>query len=357
MDKVLITGGAGFIGSRLAQELSRDHEIHILDNLHPQVHDANPANINRIKDIGANLHVTDIRNAEAVSRIVANVQPDIIYHFAAETGTGQSFDLIRQYTEVNVNGTVNLIDAIKAMPVAPKRVVLAGSRSVYGEGACVDEAGQLCTAQARLDTDLETGDYAPKNTLGVSLKPVASSAETPVMPASIYASTKLMQEYLLSQAFWGSSIDVPVLRLQNVFGVGQSLNNPYTGVLSIFCRQIMEGKVLNIYEDGDITRDFVDVRDVVRAFAILARIETVPSSIIDVGSGLGINILEVAKMLMTLLEVPTDQLKITGNFRPGDIRFAVADVRNAKELIGWIPEITLEQALKDLVDWARTVKF
>lgn len=353
--KILITGGAGFIGSRLAQELSRDHEVHILDNLHQQVHDSNPANINRIKDIGADLTVVDIRDAEAVKRIISAVSPDVVYHFAAETGTGQSFDLIHQYTDVNVMGTVNLIEAIKALSVQPKRVVLAGSRSVYGEGACMDETGQLHTAQARSDADLRVGDYQPKSASGLSLKPVASSATTPVMPASIYASTKLMQEYLLSQAFWGSGVDVPILRLQNVFGAGQSLNNPYTGVLSIFCRQIMESKTLNIYEDGEITRDFIDVRDVVSAFSKLARRESVPSEIVDIGSGQGITILDVAQKLMTLLDVPTDRLEITGNFRPGDIRFAVADVRRAQELIDWVPETELDQSLADLVDWAKTV--
>jgi len=173
------------------------------------------------------------------------------------------------------------------------------------------------------------------------------------MPASIYASTKLMQEYLLAQAFWGSHITVATLRLQNVFGVGQSLNNPYTGVLSIFCRQILEGKTLNIYEDGEITRDFIDVRDVVRAFARLARIDTPPSEIIDIGSGAPATILDIAQKLLSLLGAPTDRYEITGAFRPGDIRFAVADIRRAKEVLDWAPEISLDRSLTELATWAK----
>ncbi|MDX5402062.1 MAG: NAD-dependent epimerase/dehydratase family protein, partial [Rhodobacterales bacterium] len=185
------------------------------------------------------------------------------------------------------------------------------------------------------------------------LTPVPTNADCPVAPASIYASTKLMQEYLLQQAFWGTGTRVGILRLQNVYGPGQSLNNPYTGVLSIFCRQIREGRALDIYEDGLITRDFVLVDDVVRAFAMMGNAGVMPQDILDIGSGQPATILDVARKLLALLDAPTDRLTVTGAFRPGDIRHAVADISRAATLLGWAPEATLDAGLASLAAWSR----
>ncbi len=349
---ILITGGAGFIGSRLAAKLSADAEVTVFDNFHPQVHDGNPENRERLNEYGIGVIEGDVRDAAALSAAVAQTKPDIIYHLAAETGTGQSFDLPVRYTDVNVMGTAYLIEAIREHVPNLPRVILAGSRSVYGEGACVDGEGRTSAAVERTEEDMAKGDFIPKNVKGEDLTPVATNADCIAAPASVYASTKLMQEYLLQQAFWGTPTKVGILRLQNVYGPGQSLNNPYTGVLSIFCRQIAEGKTLNIYEDGVITRDFVLVDDVAEAFKQMGMAETMPEDILDIGSGEAATIIDVARTLLGLLGAPTDRLTVTGAFRPGDIRYAVADISRARDQLGWAPACTLDEGLKALVEWS-----
>ena len=351
--RVLITGGAGFIGSRLAAALSEHATVTVFDNFHPQVHDGNPENRDRLARHAITVIEGDIRDAGAVADAVAKTRPQIIYHLAAETGTGQSFDLVTRYNDVNIMGTAHLIEASRTHAPDLTRVILAGSRSVYGEGACVDADGQPTPAVERLDADLARGDFAPRDRLGGPLIPVPTDASCVVAPASIYASTKLMQEYLLAQAFWGTDVAVGILRLQNVYGPGQSLNNPYTGVLSIFTRQIMEGKTLDIYEDGEITRDFVLVDDVVAAFAAMGRVADMPRDILDIGSGEPATILDVAARLLGLLGAPRDRYRITGAYRPGDIRYAVANTTRAREALGWAPVQTLDQGLEALVIWSK----
>ena len=350
---VLITGGAGFIGSRLAETLCQDYSVAVFDNFHPQAHDGNADNRLRLVRNNITTVTGDMRDAAAVAAVVDLCKPDIIYHLAAETGTGQSFDEPSRYVDVNVMGTAHLIAAMRDHAPAQCRVILAGSRSVYGEGACVDTTGRPVAAMERRPDDLASGAFAPRSRTGADLTPVPTNADCPVAPASIYASTKLMQEYLLQQAFWGTQTQVGILRLQNVYGPGQSLNNPYTGVLSIFCRQIQEGRVLNIYEDGQITRDFVLVDDVVRAFAMMGQAGVMPQDILDIGSGQGATILDVARKLLTCLGAPTDRLTITGAYRPGDIRHAVADIARAAALLGWAPEVTLDAGLTSLAAWSR----
>jgi dTDP-L-rhamnose 4-epimerase len=312
--QILITGGAGFIGSRLSAELIREgHIVSILDSLHPQVHFQNETNFNIAKNSGAKLIIGDVRSRDDLQRAIKETAPECIVHLAAETGTGQSFDHPTRYSEVNVIGTTNLIEAIRSVGVSVRRIVLAGSRSVYGEGACVNAENVPTAAVARSNEDLEKGMYLPKSAAGEVLTPVATSADTcPVAPASIYASTKLMQEYLLTQAFWGTSISVSILRLQNVFGPGQSMSNPYTGVISIFADQIMQGKTLNIFEDGEITRDFVFVDDVVNAFARTVAADRFSDGILDIGSGEASTILDVARKLIDLVGDERNGLKITG---------------------------------------------
>jgi dTDP-L-rhamnose 4-epimerase len=349
---VLITGGAGFIGSRLAVALHDSFAVTVFDNFHPQAHDGNPDNRLRLINHGIATVTGDIRDARAVHDVMAATRPDIIYHLAAETGTGQSFDEPARYVDVNVMGTAHLVEAIRAHAPQDARVILAGSRSVYGEGACVDAAGRPVMAVERRPADMAAGVYHTLSRTGTPLTPVPTNADCPVAPASVYASTKLMQEYLLQQSFWGTRRAVGILRLQNVYGPGQSLNNPYTGVLSIFCRQILQGQTLAIYEDGQIVRDFVSVDDVVRAFAMMGQAGVMPGEILDIGSGQPAAILDVARTLLSCLDAPQDNLRITGAFRPGDIRHAVADISRAAGLLGWTPQITLDQGLRSLAQWS-----
>jgi dTDP-L-rhamnose 4-epimerase len=350
---VLITGGAGFIGSRLAETLCETHRVAVFDSFHPQAHDGNADNRLRLIRNGIATVTGDIRDPAAVDAVMAFCKPDIIYHLAAETGTGQSFDEPARYVDVNVMGTAHLIQAIRTHAPENARVILAGSRSVYGEGACIDATGRPIAAMERRADDLAAGAFQPRSRAGAPLTPVPTNADCPVAPASIYASTKLMQEYLLQQAFWGTDRTVGILRLQNVYGPGQSLSNPYTGVLSIFCRQIQQGQTLDIYEDGQIVRDFVHVDDVVRAFVMMGQAGVMPTEILDIGSGQPSTILDVARRLLHSLDGVPDRLHITGAFRPGDIRHAVADISRAAALLGWAPDIPLDQGLASLARWSR----
>lgn len=350
---VFITGGAGFIGSRLAVAFDPEvFQVTVFDSFHAQAHDGNPDTRAVLQQHQVRIIQGDVRDEVALGAAIAASRPQIVYHLAAETGTGQSFDLPARYNDVNVMGTARLIEAIRAQGRFVRRVIVASSRSVYGEGACVDDDGQLVAAKERVADDLKRGDFAPKDILGRSLRPVPTNASCPVAPASIYASTKLMQEYLLKQAFWGTKVEVGILRLQNVFGPGQSMNNPYTGVLSIFCRQILEGRGLSVFEDGEITRDFVLVDDVVSAFVAMARAQRMPTEILDIGTGEGVTIFEVACRLMILLGQDPARVSVTGDFRPGDIRHAVADIALARSLLGWVPAHSLDQGLAKLTDWA-----
>lgn len=349
---ILITGGAGFIGSRLAAEFVGEANVTVYDNFHPQAHDGNPENRARLTRHDVRVIEGDVRDPAALGEAVKTVRPQIVYHLAAETGTGQSFDEPARYSDVNVMGTAHLIEALRAVG-GVERIVLAGSRSVYGEGACVDAEGRPTAAVERDPANMERGDFAPRDRRGRVLTPVATDAGCPVAPASVYASTKLMQEYLVTQAFWGTDTQVGILRLQNVYGPGQSLNNPYTGVLSIFCRQIQESRVLNIFEDGEITRDFVAVDDVVAAFAAMGRAGAMPQEILDIGSGQGATIVDVARILLQLLGESGDKLRITGAFRPGDIRYAVANIDRAEAVLDWTPSVSLTDGLARLAEWSR----
>lgn len=352
---ILITGGAGFIGSRLARELAAadaDCRIWVLDNLHPQVHGPDALT----PDLGSQVSFLrgDVADASAVHAAVQAAQPATVYHLAAETGTGQSYDEPARYCNVNVMGTTHLIEAMRRVDTV-RRVVLSASRAVYGEGAYLDQGGALCVglpreasamAEGRFDVPLPPGFTGPG-------RPAPSRAGLPPAPASVYASTKLMQEYLLAQAGEGATWTATMLRFQNVYGDGQSLRNPYTGVLSIFAQQLLEGKELAIFEDGDIARDFVYVDDVVDAL-VRAGERTLPhGTVLDIGMGQAVTILEVARSLIKALGRPQDAYCITGAFRVGDIRHACADIKEARALLDWQPKITVDEGLARLAHWAQ----
>lgn len=361
MARVFITGGAGFIGKPLSTTLvAANHSVTVFDNLHPQVHSSPESTIAELETSGVDFINGDVRHAEQIRTAIFTSKPEIVVHLAAETGTGQSYDLPGQYCEVNVTGTARLIEGVRgarAHGIEVRRLILAGSRAVYGEGACVDDQGRERVAVPRAYQDLVDGDFMPKDAAGNGLIPVPScAATTAVAPASIYASTKLMQEFVFRQALEHSGIECGILRLQNVYGAGQSLNNPYTGVLSIFAQQLLSGDVLAIYEDGAIVRDFVYVSDVVNAFRHLCETDRVPDRILDVGSGQGATILDVARMMIDILELPADRLTVTGQFRPGDIRHAVADIGEVAAILNWQPEVNLQEGISALLGWARDTR-
>ena len=351
-EHVFITGGAGFIGSRLAERWSRaGAAVTVVDSFHPQVASIHADNHRRLVELGVDVMKGDVRDRAALDAAIGKAKPGIVYHLAAETGTGQSYDEPARYCDVNVTGTANLIEALRTVSPKARRVILAGSRAVYGEGACLDAKGHPTTAVARKSEDLAAGVFSPKDTFGNHLTPVATNADCPASPASIYASTKLMQEQLLTQGLWGSGIELGILRLQNVYGPGQALRNPYTGVLSIFVQQVAEQKTLEIYEDGEITRDFVFIDDVVSAFFRMGAIGVMPKGIIDIGSGVGTTILDAARQILRVMEKDPRRLGISGRSRPGDVRHAVADISRAADELGWQPAHAFASGIDRLVAW------
>ena len=352
---ILITGGAGFIGSRLAASLGRAGDrVWIVDSLHPQVHGepAKPALPPEATFVRA-----DVTDADALARVVREAQPRVVYHLAAETGTGQSLDEVARYCEVNVTGTARLVEALRReSPRSTVRVVLAGSRAVYGEGGYRDASGREWVGLPRRAEAMRAGEYSVALPAAAArpARPVPSHAGLAPAPASIYASTKLMQEYLLRQAGENASWRVTVLRLQNIYGAGQSLRNPYSGVLSIFARQLLSGERIAVFEDGGIARDFLYVDDAVEALRLAGARDLAHGATLDVGSGEAVTLLDAARLLVAALERGEDALRVTGQFRAGDVRHACADIAAARSALGWEPRVDLRTGIRRLAEWART---
>ncbi|TWF57153.1 SDR family NAD(P)-dependent oxidoreductase [Neorhizobium alkalisoli] len=351
--RVLVTGGAGFIGSRFVRQLEARgaDKILIYDNLHPQVHgkDAIPPTFGpKVEFVNA-----DIRDATQLKAIVANFAPTAVAHLVSETGTGQSYDEISRYVEVNVSGTAYLLEAIRALPRQLDWFLLTSSRAVYGEGAYVDSTGQHVSQARRFGTDMSAGRFQVYGRDGSALTEVPSaSVTTQPDPLSIYASTKLMQENLVDNALSLTSTRLLVYRFQNVYGAGQSLINPYTGVLSIFIARLLNGLPIAIFEDGEISRDFVYVDDVVEAMMLGAMSAVVPRRPMDVGAAVSTRIYDAAVTLAKLAGKHDFAPSISGEFRPGDIRHAMADISYTHSLLDWSPKISFEEGARRLFTWA-----
>jgi dTDP-L-rhamnose 4-epimerase len=358
MSKVLITGGAGFIGKHLAQHLLADsYSLRILDSLSPQIHGNVPQDLDWLS--GKNIEfvrgsVTDHRTLEAAIEGVEHV-----VHLAAETGTGQSMYEVARYNKVNSQGTAVLLDVLaNRRDLGVRRVVLTSSRSIYGEGAyiclaCGDDVGRLFPG-ARPNAQLAAHLWDPLcSHCGGTLSATPTREDDPVRPASIYAATKYAQEDLVRVACEALNIGYAVLRLQNVYGEGQSLKNPYTGILSIFSTRIRRGLDLPIFEDGMESRDFVHVDDVARAIKACLAIESPLNRVVNVGSGVGTSVMEIARQLVASLEggVP---LRVTSEYRLGDIRHNVADVTRLCELLPGGARIGLVDGLNRFAAWVKT---
>lgn len=345
--RVLITGGAGFIGSRLAKALdAAGASVTLYDNLLEQVHGPSP-----VLDLPGTLIVGDIRDRQKLDEVLRATAPELVIHLAADTGTGQSADEPGRYAEVNVVGTANLIEGMKALPTPPRRVLLAATRAVYGEGAYRGAGGQIAIPAPRDTAAMAEGIFDVRDESGTVLSPVPTPVGLPPAPGSVYGSTKLMQEYLLQQtpAPW----DHVILRLQNVYGPGQSLRNPYTGVLSIFTSQAMRGESIGVYEDGEIYRDFVFVDDVVAAFVAACDAPAIGGRIFNIGTGEPLSILAAARWILEELDMPASRCSVNGKFRPGDIRYAVADIADTLAALPWAPQVTPREGVRRLVDWAK----
>lgn len=358
MKKTLITGGAGFIGKNLSRHLLKDSiSLRILDPLAPQIHGAVPQGLEWLTDERIEFVRGSVTNRGAVESALEDVEQ--VVHLAAETGTGQSMYEMARYNDVNSQGTAVLLDILaNRRDLRVRRIVLASSRSVYGEGAytctvCGPAAGRLFPG-ARPAAQLAVHRWEPLcSHCDSALTAVPTLENDPVRPASIYAATKYAQEDLVRVACEALGIDYAILRLQNVFGEGQSLNNPYTGILSIFSTRVRRGLDLPIFEDGLESRDFVHVDDVARAMHACLMSDKPISSVVNVGSGVGTSVIEVARQLVISLgsNVP---LRVTSEYRLGDIRHNVADVARLRELLPGGAQISLAEGLDRFAAWVKT---
>jgi len=352
---ILITGGAGFIGSNLSLALlARGHSVRVLDNLSPQIHGEDPLKSPLYQSIKDKVDFTrgDMRNESDLESCLKSV--DTVVHLAAETGTGQSMYSIKHYIDVNISGTGLLLEAIANSKYSIKRLVVASSRAVYGEGKYHCEVDGYVYPEARTSVDMVNGDFevhCPYCSGHVRLVPTDES--TPVRPSSIYGITKLNQEQMCLTIGRAKKISTIAYRYQNVYGPGQSLSNPYTGILSIFSTRLRNERDINIFEDGLESRDFVHIDDVVSA--TVAGIES-PNEIIEVfnvGSGVPTNVLTVANSLQQLFQT-TVPIKISGQFRVGDIRHNLADLSHIKSALDWRgPKITFDEGILGFVNWTR----
>lgn len=346
MKKVLITGGGGFIGRHVAEELlDAGYEVVLYDAMIEQVHAGAEA---KLPD-GAQLVRGDMREAEKLAGALKGA--DAVIHLAAEVGVGQSMYEIARYVGANDLGTAVLLEAIAAHPV--KKLVVASSMSVYGEGYYRTPSGQVNETVRRRTADLRNGQWEPLTENGIALTPMATTESKRVDLASIYALTKFQQEQAV--LIFGEAYDIPsvALRLFNVFGAGQALSNPYTGVLANFASRIANGQAPTIFEDGEQKRDFVHVRDVARAFRLALESDAAAGHVINVGSGNAYSISDVARLLAKAMDADHLQPEILGKFRAGDIRNCFADIAKARALLGFEPQHRLEDSLGPFVEWVR----
>ena len=348
--RALITGGAGFIGSYVADELLHaGYHVRVLDNLLPQVHATHTWPTYLARDVER--VEGDVRDVDAVTRALANV--DVVYHFAARVGVGQSMYEIAEYTSVNNLGTAVLLEALARRPI--QRLIVGSSMSVYGEGLYRDDAGRIYDGLQRTREQLARGDWEPRTPDGAMLRPLPTPETKPPTLASVYALSKYAQERMCLIVGSAYKIDTVALRIFNAYGPRQALSNPYTGVLAIFAARFLNGRAPLVFEDGHQRRDFVHVRDVAAACRLALEVPEAVGRVFNIGSGIAITIREIAQRMARVLAMDLAP-EITGQHRAGDIRHCTADIHLARRVLGYKPKIELEDGLAELAGWLSTQK-
>jgi dTDP-L-rhamnose 4-epimerase len=343
---VLITGGAGFIGSHLADELlAHGYGVRVLDAMSAQVH----GDIDRPAYLAPEVDFVlgDVRDPDAVRRALSGT--DAVVHLAARVGVGQSMYQVADYVGVNDFGTAVLLQALVERPV--ERLIVASSMSIYGEGLYRDGDGRIVEDSSRAAEALRRGSWEPSDEQDRPLVPLPTPEWKRPALASVYALTKFAQERM--SLLIGSSYDIPTtaLRFFNAYGTRQALSNPYTGVLAIFAARLLNRRRPLVFEDGEQRRDFVEVRDVARACRLALASSRAAGHAINVGSGHSLSVREVAQRLAGALGCPHLRPEITGSFRTGDIRHCFADLTLARELLGYEPQVELQDGVLALADW------
>jgi dTDP-L-rhamnose 4-epimerase len=350
----LITGGAGFIGSNLSLNLvNKGYFVRVLDNFSPQVHGENYIDSYLYRTIEKKVEVVkgDIRQKEDWIKALKDVE--VIVHLAAETGTGQSMYEIEKYVDVNIKGTSVMLDILTNMKHSVKKIILASSRAVYGEGKYYCQEHGVVYPGTRSEFNLSRGDFASKCPIcGADVVPLATTEDSKLNPNSIYGFTKKSQEEIISLVSKSLNIPYTILRYQNVFGPGQSLKNPYTGILSIFSNRIKNHKDIIIFEDGQESRDFIFIDDVIEATTKAIERDESNYEIFNVGSGTSVSVLTVAQELIKKFGT-NSSLIVNGSYRVGDIRHNYADISKIKKILEFVPKYDFETGISKFVEWVK----
>ena len=346
--RILITGGAGFIGSHLADELLRHgHRVRALDNLSEQVHGAGTE---RPDYLNAEVELIrgDVRDNDAVRRALDGI--DAVYHFAAAVGVGQSMYEVAAYTSVNNIGTAVVLEALAAHPV--RRLIVASSMSLYGEGLYTTRDGTIVEDGERSLAQLRRGDWHVRGGDGLPLAPIPTTEQKRPSLESVYALSKYDQERLCLMIGRAYGIPTVALRFFNVFGTRQALSNPYTGVLAIFGARYLNGNAPLVFEDGLQQRDFVSVYDVAHACRLALDVEAAAGQVFNIGSGRSYTVLQVATLLAHALGTSIEP-EVCGQYRVGDIRHCFADITRAHAVLGYEPRVLLEDGIFEFAEWLK----
>lgn len=350
---ILITGGAGFIGSNLALKLiDIGYNVTVLDNLSEQIH-GNPETSSLFQSIKGKVNFIqgDVRNKEDWYKALHN--QNIVVHLAAETGTGQSMYEVQKYVDVNSNGTALFLDYLVNEKHEISKVIIASSRAIYGEGKYKCTIHGTVFPTERLETDLLKADFEPKCPLcNQTVEMLATDEESKIHPSSVYGITKQNQEQMVLNVCKSINVPAVAFRYQNVYGPGQSLKNPYTGILSIFSTQIRNGNNINIFEDGKESRDFVYIEDVLQATILGMEKDEANYEVFNVGSGVATTVIEVANMLKKCYK-SNIEINITKNFRLGDIRHNYADLNKIQNKLSFKAVVDFETGVANFVEWVK----
>ncbi|MCX5701428.1 MAG: NAD-dependent epimerase/dehydratase family protein [Candidatus Omnitrophica bacterium] len=350
---ILVTGGAGFIGSHLVDRLiALGHRVTVIDSLEKQVHlGKRPVYLNK----EAQYIFGDIANHKNLKKGLKKI--DVIFHEAAVVGIGQSMYQIKKYVRKNTCATSVLLDYLLSAKNQVKKIIVASSMSIYGEGL------YLCPSCGRVFPSLRSNSQLKKSDWEVRcpvcrkvLKPLPCDETKPLSPTSIYAITKRDQEEMC--LVFGRAYKIPVVALRyfNVYGERQSLSNPYTGVAAIFLSRIKNDQPPLIYEDGKQSRDFIHISDVIEANILVMNNSKADYDVFNVGAGKSMTILSIAGMLIKLCKKPGISSLLLNKFRTGDIRHCFADINKIRDRLGFKPKISFENGMKSLIDWSRDIE-
>ncbi|WP_281298272.1 NAD-dependent epimerase/dehydratase family protein [Flavobacterium limnophilum] len=352
MKNILITGGAGFIGSNLALKLiEKGYSITVLDNLSKQIHGDNPEVTSPLfQSIKGKVKFIHGNVTSRKDWLEALEGQNVVVHFAAETGTGQSMYCIEKYTEVNIQGTAIMLDILANRKNSVEKVVIASSRSIYGEGKYEHPQLGIIYPCHRKEEDMLAGKFELTYEDNQILQLLATDEDSKIHPSSVYGITKQNQEQMIMTVCPTLGIAPVSFRYQNVYGPGQSLSNPYTGILSIFSTQIRNHNAIQIFEDGKESRDFVYIDDVVAATILGVEKEEANGLVFNVGTGVATDVLEVANSLIKAYNIKVP-VAVTGRFRLGDIRHNFADLKKIKAALGFEPKVFFKEGIEMFAAW------